>query len=833
MPFFNPIRASFSGGLLLLLLAHTAAVMATPASVPAAPVSGHALGSAAQVAFSPIQSVSFHDLHLEPVIKLPTISAQREIEFYLPQHWVVNGGASHLNLVLQHSSQLQPHRSYLEVIVNNQVLKKVALTSANAAQTNVPVPLTAPLHYGPNQKNTLKLRVVQHYTDQCEDPTDASLWTQVLDDSQLVFHVSPRAIKHNLAQYPAPLVDTKAFKPAQLHYVVPAQLDDASLGALAHTQAFLGMVAHNQPLKTSVSVQDASALTTQSGHLIVIGTPAGNSAIGTMAKAFTGATLNGAQWMVNGSPLPNGSGLIRIFDKPGQPGAAVLLITANDSQGLLNAAQFLTHKGTANLRQGAEVVVDGGWRGRAQGVKALPAPRYLANESRTLAQLGFGDQYVEKIYAPPITLPLPVVTDFQRGGAQLTLNVTYSYGSGLNPRYSSLEWILNNRSIGSVPLTNPNGQERATATLPIPTHLLGVHNTLVAQFHMLPDKYGFCVDNYEDNAWGKIFADATTLQVTGVPASRLPSIGLLNSTGFPYTQTMDLSNAHWVLPANATPSQIQAFLALAGRLGRVSDSEGGLNLTVSTKVDPLPGGRHALVVGSPAQVQAANGSGLPIHVNSTGAWTLNLWRWGEAIVHQWGLGTPLLQQGTLGGRTVAWLNGNDDAAFTHLSQLLEDDQAFSGLDDGAALQAIALSSDARQPFAFQTVLAPMEGSNKPSATQPSSGGGLGWLDWLLKPLGNLFNWIFSWPIWAPFKWVGGLLTQLIQGFLSLPLINVIVPAIFGFLSPVLNWGPLGALTGWLAGHPILNFLAGSALLATLWGWVMALVRRLMNLVDGE
>ena len=780
-------------------------------------------------ATSPTQVVSFHDLHIEPVIKLPTVSAQREISFHIPQYWSVNSGASQLKLVMQHSSQLLPNRSYLEVILNNAVLKHIPLTLANAPQTIIPVSF-AGASLKPN--NLLKIRVVQHYTDKCEDPTDASLWTQVLDDSQLILAVTPKRLPLDLAQYPAPLVDAKAFKPAQLHFVVPAQWDDASLGAVANLQAHLGMVAHDQPLKTTVSVQDANTIATAAGNVLVVGTPVNNAAIPTLAKAFTTATLNGAQWSVNGAPLPNGSGLIRVFDKPGQPGQVVVVITANDSQGLLTAAKFLTHAGTKALRSGPEVKVDASWEGRASGVKATPSPRYLANESRTLAQLGYGDQYVEKIYAPPISLSLPVMTDFQRGGAQLNLTVTYSYGSGMNPRYSSLEWILNNRSIGSVALTNPNGQERATATIPIPTGLLGVHNTLVAQFHMLPDKYGFCVDNYVDNAWGKIFANDTTFQITGSPASRLPSIGLLNSTGFPYTQTLDLAHAHWVLPASATPAQVQSFLALAGRLGRASDSETGVQVSVSTKVDPLPGGRHALVVGSPQQVQSANGSGLPVSMNPDGSWHLNLWRWGEAIVRQFGGGVPLLEQGTIGGNTVAWLSAADDVAFNKLTTLLESDEAFAGLDDGAAIQAVSTPAGGAQPFAFQTVLAANEGVIKPSAT-PTGGGSNGWLDGILKPLGAMFggffSWVGSWPIWAPFQWVGDALTNLIRAFLALPLINVAVPAIFGFLSPVLNWGPIGAVTQWLAGHPILNFLVGLWFLL----WLVQLVSGLFSRLIGR
>jgi hypothetical protein len=284
---------------------------------------------------------------------------------------------------------------------------------------------------------------------------------------------------------------------------------------------------------------------------------------------------------------------------------------------------------------------------------------------------------------------------------------------------------------------------------------------------------------------------------------------------------------------------VQSFLALAGRLGRASDSEAGLNLSVSTKVDPLPSGRHALVVGSPQQVQSANGAGLPVSMNPDGSWHLNLWRWGEAIVRQFGGGVPLLEQGTIGGNTVAWLSAADDAAFNKLTTLLESDEAFAGLDDGAAIQAVSTPAGGAQPFAFQTVVAQYEGRTQ--APVASTNSGSGWFDWLLKPLGaffggllgGLFSWIGSWPIWgplmAPFHWVGNALTSLITAFLALPLINVAVPAIFGFLSPVLHWGPIGAVTQWLAGHPILNFLVGLWFLL----WLVQLVSGLLSRLIGR
>src|SRR5690606_34102168 len=147
-------------------------------------------------------------------------------------------------------------------------------------------------------------------------------------------------------------------------------------------------------------------------------------------------------------------------------------------------------------------------------------------ESRSFKELGFPIADVQKINAPPIVYDLPIMSDFQPGGnARLFLDLVYSYSPKLNPRYSSLELRMNDVSIANLPLTSEAGEELKRATVQIPRDLIRAKNELVAQFHLMPDKYGWCVDNYEDESWGRI-DDSTRLRIEGAPASRLPDVGL-------------------------------------------------------------------------------------------------------------------------------------------------------------------------------------------------------------------------------------------------------------------------------------------------------------------
>ncbi|MEB3244444.1 MAG: cellulose biosynthesis cyclic di-GMP-binding regulatory protein BcsB [Vampirovibrionales bacterium] len=547
-------------------------------------------------------TLSLQDLGVtQPLILLPTIRSQQEVLLTVPKTYQVSGSPM-LNLTFQHSNQLDPSRSRLEVLLNNTVVKTLPLTAANAEATKVSIPLTGAL----KPINRLALRVEQHIPNKCEDPLDAALWTQILPDSTLAINGTYTLPALDLAQFPAPFVDSLAFEHAPITYALPESLDSQTLEAMLILQARLSQAvglktAHTQA-KLPVNVAFLSGNLSEDQHWMVVSVAEKlPKSLQTRLAKSTLDTPSGRlalvenQWQLEGRVLSKDEGVLLIAPNANQT-RAVMIVSGNHAQGVLKAAQYAVSQQLRvpelaeaapegqvepkkeSLTQAAvkSLVVSADWSPKATANNAYAT--YIMPGKTTFEQLGLKTASVEKIVAPPITHKLYNVHQLAPGKQKLFLDAVLSYGPKLNPRYSSLEFRLNDRSIANIPLTNPEGEARKAVTIPVPVELLGVSNALVAQFHLMPDKYGFCVDNYKDEGWGKLHADSA-FRLEGASETLWPKLSmLLPGSGYPATQKADLSDLTLILAVNATESpqkksgpsaiQLETLLSLTDRLSR-------------------------------------------------------------------------------------------------------------------------------------------------------------------------------------------------------------------------------------------------------------------------
>lgn len=517
------------------------------------------------LAMAVIENVKLKQLRVQDVIYLPTVTSQRTLMFTKPKTWQLSA-SSHLEVAFQHSWELDPSRSWLQVIVNNRILKQVALGPDNAKNTILSVPLPVGIL---KEQNTVTFRVQQHYKAACEDPLDPSLWTQILPESKLVFDYTPVLPSVDLAQYPFPVVDPLTYSPQPLQYIVPNAPTDKEVQALGYLNMHLAQASGAKEVRTKLS-HPGSAIDGKS-HLIYVGTPSDNAGVAQY------------QGMIQQKQLSGDSGLILYFAHPTFKERAVVVVTGNTPDGVLQAAKYLTSKPFEGGLKGQAVVVPENWNPSAG--ESSRVTRFIENQSRSLKDLGYGEEAVEKIYAPPITYQVPVLADYLNSNANLWLDLSYSYGRKggdlINPKFSSLEIRLNDMPIANVPLLeSENGESMAKASIPLPKDLIKPSNTLVAQYHLLPDKFGWCKDDYQDKAWGKVH-DNTNFRVEGSPASLLPNAGVLNYTGFPYSRDANYKNTHFILPAKPGDGALQTFLGITSRLGRATFTDTDLRFTLS------------------------------------------------------------------------------------------------------------------------------------------------------------------------------------------------------------------------------------------------------------
>lgn len=628
-------------------------------------------------AWAVIEAVPLERLHVHDVILLPTVRSQYQVTFTKPKTWQISP-SSRILVEFQHSHELLPNRSWLQVIVNDKVISHTPLTRENATGTRLTLPLPVALL---KDFNTLTFRVEQHYTDKCEDPLDKSLWTQILPATQIVFDYTPTAPVVNLNTYPYPVIDHLTYSPAKVHFVMGRNASAREFQAAAYINTHLAQEAQQHELFSRLTFGNPAGPSDE--HLVFVGTPDHIPDVLRFQSAFGDFALQGGQWVNRrtGQALSPEQGVILFFRAPDSNAKAVLVVSGNSDQAVFKAAQYLTTRPKISDLSGVSVAVPEGWS--PPGSSSAKVPRYIESHTRTFRELGFGIEEVHKINAPPITYHVPVVNDFREGG-KLWLDLNLSYSPNLNPEFSSLELRMNDVSIGNIPLTNPAGEQGKRVSVPISHELVRTRNNLVAQFHLMPEKYGWCVDNYVDNAWGKIMDDSQ-IRVEG-GKSGLPDVGLLNGTMYPYSKEDHLQNLHLVLPNNPSAELLNAMLGFTTRLGRATLADTDLRFGLSMGDAGLPGDKN-LVVFQPAGLSWKLPDGARLAWKKGG---LNLWSLlelpepnGKVLSELMELAQGAsLEQYRQGNRVISVFTSVDPAGFNVIAKLFNSDKAFEQLQNG-------------------------------------------------------------------------------------------------------------------------------------------------------
>lgn len=692
-------------------------------------------GMSLPLAWAATETVPMERLHVHDVIYLPTVRSAFQTRFTKPKTW--NVSSLNLTLNFQHSHELLPNRSWLQVIVNDKLIKHIPLTKENAEGTTMNLPIPPGLL---KDFNTLTFRVEQHYADKCEDPLDKSLWTQVLPASKLTFTYTPTVPKVDLGDYPYPIIDPLTYAPAKVRYITSGKASADELQAMAFVNVHLAQAAAKKEMHTRVTYGHSAGPDNE--HLVFVGTPDDIPGVSAFNGQFGDFALSGGQWVnrATGQPVPGDQGVLAYFQAPGSQQHTVLVVSGNSDKAVFEAAQYLSNRPKPAELLGTAIETPPGWS--PSGNRSGKVPAYIERKSITLRELGYGIEEVQKIYAPPITYHVPVVTDFSRDG-DLFLDLVYSYGPGMNPLFSSLELRLNDVSVANIPLTDEEGEQLARASVPIPRELLGVRNDLVAQFHMLPDKYGWCVDTYEDKAWGKIMDDST-FRVQGSPASRLPNIGLLNDTMYPYSSEDHLENMHLVVPNNPSEPLLNAMLAFTTRLGRATLAENTDLRFALSQGGNMPGGKNLVVFRRPGDSLSAPGEhALSWLTGGVGGGMLRQFVRPEegkrlqVSLSEGGKGS-YMEQLVDGNRVITIVTSPDAAGFNQMDRLFEVDEEFTELAEGYVQQVSTISPARNQ---IEVAAYHIEKKAQASTWMPA---------WMV-------NWLATLPPWLrnlPWMWIG-------------------------------------------------------------------------------
>lgn len=509
---------------------------------------------------------------------LKNVRAYREVYFTKPQTWRVLPSSA-LIVKFQHSLELLPNRSYLNIYINGRLLKKEFLdkTSTELKTISIPLPVASLGNY-----NSIRFEVEQHYTDKCEDPLDHSLWTKIQEDTHISFNYSIIQPQVDLAKYPFPVVDPFSYGTTLVNFVVPKpdQNTALSLNALGIISSDIAQKISWRKLKFTASLPDQAI--NNNLNNVLIGTPVENPAI-LKLNSYLGNVIKNTSGTPqftdkNGNVFSEESGLIYYINNPNNKNRAILIVTGNSANGVNLAARYLANETLAKYLKGkAQLITE--YNPSKESPNTIA--KYIHNRSLSLKELGFEDIKAERIGPPPIEYPIRVIPDLKTATSLLSLNLVFSYSPNLNDELSSLEVKFNDISLKGIKLDNINGETNKTLSIDIPAQYVKPFNKLSVTFHLFPKKFLFCQNYYDDNIWGTVSKDST-FNLPSDAKIIFPNLGLLNDQFYPYTTVQDLSNTIIIIPTAPALEDYQALLNVIGAVARASDSDGGINLITTS-----------------------------------------------------------------------------------------------------------------------------------------------------------------------------------------------------------------------------------------------------------
>jgi hypothetical protein len=483
------------------------------------------------------------DLHVRNDIMLQGLAATSSVAFTVPRGWSLTSDPT-AELRFDHSAALDPERSSLTIRLNDNPLASVALDETNVVDGRVFVRLPRKLLQPYNQ---LQVQVVQHVTDECEDPFDPSLWTRISRASTMLMRWEAAVETPDLLSFPYPLIDTRGYGAMELALVESGPLLKSELSGLSRLGLALGRLAGYRGVSVLPPVANVAALRS---HGIAVGVY-GNDPIVTSLLA---------------TPPATGEGVVAVVPAPHEPSLSVLVVAGGDEVGLEKAIAALVGQDRYPVLSGRAATVSEVKPAAVPplGDEIRPVPR---QDSFKLADIGVKDHTVRGYYAESVVVPLLLEGDaWPKGDGSLRLE--YAHSALLDPRLSAIEVRLNGVVVRSRALDSGD-EGPQSIVVELPHELLEPTSELEIAFHLFPVDFDPCHRVSDRQLWATVFA-SSQLDLARDHYAMLPDLSLLRHRWWPFSIESADGGAVVALGDTPGPDDASALLQLAAELGRTS-----------------------------------------------------------------------------------------------------------------------------------------------------------------------------------------------------------------------------------------------------------------------
>jgi len=530
---------------LSIALAHTLAIAQDAAHPVAAP------GEAGETS----RTANMQQLGIDYPIQLRGGQTDASVPFSVRTDEVVR--SANLRLRYAYSPSLLPETSHINVSVNGVLVTTLPTPSADAGkplERDIPLDPRAIIDY-----NHLDLRLIGHYTKDCEDPDSTSIWANVSNGSELTLVTTPLALADELANLPLPFFDPRDVRRLDLPFVFAGMPDHATLQSAGVVSSWFGAQAGYRGASFPVSWD---ALPEQ-GNAVVIAL-AGSQPAGLTLPTIDGPTL-------------------AIVPHPRDPARKLLLVLGRNADELQIAATALA-LGTATLT-GSTVTVSSSTNPAAR--KPYDAPNWVPSgrpvrlgELATEADLNVTG-YRPDVIRINLRLP-PDLFSWRSDGIPVELK--YRYTPPRAADQSRLNVDINDAFVAGIPLPPAPDPQSMLArwndrlgndgalprhgTIHLPTYLFSARSQLRFQYYFDKPPAPACTARPGDEQIHAAIDPDSSIDLSAMPHFiAMPDLAAFGNAGFPFTRMADLSESAIVLPDGATADDMGNVLTLLGRFG--------------------------------------------------------------------------------------------------------------------------------------------------------------------------------------------------------------------------------------------------------------------------
>jgi hypothetical protein len=534
------------------------------------------------------QTLTFADFGALDPLQLRGTEGQNGIAFSVRNDEVVTGAILHL--IYSYSPALLPAISQLKVLVNGEVAATLPVPHEQAGML-----VARDISIDPRfitDFNHLNVQLIGHYTQQCEDPANSSLWATVSNASSLDLTYASLTSKPDLAALPQPFFDRRDVRRLELPFVFPAKPGAETLEAAGIVASWFGALAGYRGALFPAQVDEAPL----SGNAVIFAT-ADQRPAGVTIPAISGPT-------------------IAVVDREAPARGKLLLVLGRNEAELKTAAKALGVGQSVLSGESATITQlnELGPRVPYDAPNWLPTNRPVRfgelAEARDLTVSGYDADAVRVNLRVP-----PDLFMWHTKGAPIDLR--YRYTVRPTPDRSSLNVSINDGFVQSLPIPAtpasmfdlgryfstilPDKSADARHTVYIPPLLLTPRAQLRLHFYYDIPNTGECHGRLLENVVGSIDPNST-IDLSSFPHyMALPDLAAFANSGFPFTRMADLSETAVILPNDADSSDYSLYLLEMGRMGASTGYPAtGVTVATADQVDQFAD-KDLLIFGGPGR----------------------------------------------------------------------------------------------------------------------------------------------------------------------------------------------------------------------------------------